>query len=114
MTRALADVLIAATASSSVSLPRARIATSAPDAANRIATAKPMPLLPPVTMAERLFKLISMTVSLTHFARHHTMDFLARRLAHRLVIEQQGCAAERLADQFTIEGGVKPAHRIAV
>src|SRR5436190_24080482 len=91
ITRALADVLIAATASSSASLPRAKIATSAPDAANRVATAKPMPLLPPATMAERLFKLISMAISLTHFARHHTMDFLARRLAHRFIVEQHHC-----------------------
>src|SRR6185295_7600984 len=105
MTRALADFLIAATASSSVSLPRARIATSAPDAANRVATARPMPLLPPVTMAERLCRLISMTISRappyppaaaqgygpsrslrngsTVLSRDDAVDRLAGRQAHR-------------------------------
>src|SRR4029079_5066578 len=63
MTRALAGFLIAATASSSASLPRAKIATSAPDWAKRVATARPMPLLPPVTMAERPERLISMRYS---------------------------------------------------
>ena len=41
-------------------MPRATIATSAPDCAKRVATAKPMPLLPPVTMAVRPERLISM------------------------------------------------------
>jgi len=44
---------IAAFAASSASRPRPMMATSAPDCANRVATARPMPLLPPVTMAER-------------------------------------------------------------
>src|SRR5205814_10591182 len=59
MTRPFAVFLIVATASSSVSLPRATIATSAPDWAKRVATARPMPLLPPVTMAVRPERLIS-------------------------------------------------------
>src|SRR4051812_46118323 len=56
----LAVFAMAATASSSVSLPRATMATSAPDCAKRVATAKPMPLLPPVTIAERPERVISM------------------------------------------------------
>src|SRR5262249_14743106 len=47
------------TAASSASRPRATIATSAPDAANRVATANPIPLLPPVTMAVRPTRLMS-------------------------------------------------------
>jgi len=39
-------------------------ATSAPEAANRVATARPMPLLPPVTMAVRPERLISNSSSL--------------------------------------------------
>ncbi len=39
------------------------IATSAPDLANCEATAKPMPLLPPVTTAERPARVISMNAS---------------------------------------------------
>src|SRR3954471_12246652 len=130
MTRALADFLSAATASSSDSLPRARIATSAPEAAKRVATASPMPLLPPVTMAERPCKLISMKLSRTppergrarllgagsgdnRLARHDAMDRLAGRLAHRLVVEQHGRAAKRAADQCIIEGGVEPSRPIA-
>src|ERR1700704_5409153 len=49
-------VLIAA---SRPSRPRATMATSAPDAANLVATASPIPLLPPVTTAERPTRLIS-------------------------------------------------------
>ena len=76
MTRPLAVFLIAATASSSVSLPRATMATSAPDCAKRVATAKPMPLLPPVTMAERPERLISMT-KLPAIPHAGTASFLA-------------------------------------
>src|SRR5579859_3200821 len=60
MTRLWVDRLIAATASLSGSGLRAMMATSAPEAANRVATAKPMPLLPPVTIAARPDRLISM------------------------------------------------------
>src|ERR1043166_558390 len=48
------------TAASSASRPRATIATSAPEAAKRVAIARPMPLLPPVTMAERPLSEMSM------------------------------------------------------
>src|SRR5215218_178371 len=122
MTRPLAVFLIAATASSSVSLPRARMATSAPDCAKRVATARPMPLLPPVTMAVRPERLISITKPPTirrsgsryipsvpqeprkgssrDLARHDAVDFLARGCADRLVVEQhRGRAVDRLADQ---------------
>src|SRR6476660_5730373 len=111
MTRVLVLALMAFTASPSESLLRATIATSAPEAANRVATASPIPLLPPVTMAERPERLISMTDS--HDPRSGTasflaivrerpkgssgpgtpagddaVDFLARRRARRLVVEQ--------------------------
>ena len=137
MTRALAVFLIAATASSSASLPRATMATSAPDCAKRVATARPMPLLPPVTMAERPERLISMKrshdpadwdraipsvvggaterVIAAFLPRHDAVDFLARRCADRLVVEQRlGPAVDRLADQRALEGRVEPAVRIAL
>src|SRR4029079_7777145 len=109
MTRALAFFLIATTASSSDSLPRATMATSAPDCAKRVATARPMPLLPPVTMAERPERLISMKRSHDPanwdraipsvvaerrkgssgvLPRHDAVDFLARRRADRLLAGQ--------------------------
>src|SRR5262249_44896609 len=44
----------------SASRPRAAIRTSAPEAAKRLAMAKPSPLLPPVTMAARLARSICM------------------------------------------------------
>src|SRR5215470_12856197 len=50
---------IALAASSSASRPRATIATSAPEAANRVAIASPIPLLAPVTTAVRPARLIS-------------------------------------------------------
>src|ERR1700743_691438 len=43
--------------------PRATIATLAPDSANRRATPKPIPLLPPVTMATRSFIVTFMVFS---------------------------------------------------
>src|SRR6516164_10845604 len=58
MTRLWLDFLIAATPSLSGSPVRATIATSAPETANRVATAKPIPLLPPVTIAARPERLI--------------------------------------------------------
>ena len=101
--------LIVATASSSASLPRATMATSAPDCASasrREADA----LLPPVTMAVRPERLISIRSphdprwgpryswrlpgskrrkgSSRDLARHDAMDFLARGCADRLVVEQ--------------------------
>src|SRR5215471_9489870 len=65
MTRDWVDLRIAATASSSGSAVRATMATSAPEAANRVATARPIPLLPPVTIAARRKRLISITSSQT-------------------------------------------------
>src|SRR6516225_11111043 len=65
MTRLWLDFLIAATPSLSGSPVRATIATSAPEAANRVATAKPIPLLPPVTIAARPERLIFMASSQT-------------------------------------------------
>src|ERR1700688_4050275 len=59
MTRLWVDFLIVPTASLSGPSVRATMATSAPEAANRVATAKPIPLLPPVTMAVRPERLIS-------------------------------------------------------
>src|SRR5262245_16513435 len=65
MTRLWLDFLIAATASLSGSAVRATMATSAPEAANRAATARPIPLLPPVTTAARRERLISIASSQT-------------------------------------------------
>src|SRR5271169_1385347 len=65
MTRVWVDFRIAATASLSGPSVRATMATSAPEAANRVATAKPSPLLPPVTMAVRPERLISIVFPLT-------------------------------------------------
>src|SRR5262249_60834199 len=59
-TRPFAPALIDLTAASSASRPRAAISTSAPEAAKRLAMAKPSPLLPPVTMAARLARSICM------------------------------------------------------
>src|SRR5215211_1652768 len=50
--------------------PRARIATFAPDPANRRATASPMPLLPPVTTATRSFIVISIFFFLLFVFEH--------------------------------------------
>src|SRR5258708_4456849 len=55
--RALAPMV--ASARSRPSRPRATMTTSAPEAANRVATASPMPLLPPVTTATRPARSIS-------------------------------------------------------
>src|SRR5215468_4311748 len=65
MTRDWVDLRMAATASLSGSAVRATMATSAPEAANRAATAKPIPLLPPVTIAARRERLISIASSQT-------------------------------------------------
>src|SRR5215831_14254499 len=69
MTRDWVDLRIAATASLSGSAVRATMATSAPEAANRAATAKPIPLLPPVTIAARRKRLISIASSQTRGER---------------------------------------------
>src|SRR5580658_11343209 len=69
MTRAWVVFLIAATPSLSGSPVRATIATSAPEAAKRVATAKPIPLLPPVTIAARPERLISIASSHRAIAR---------------------------------------------
>src|SRR5215470_5939305 len=65
MTRDWVDLRIAATASLSGSAVRATMATSAPEVANRAATARPIPLLPPVTIAARRERLISIASSQT-------------------------------------------------
>ena len=54
-----------ATVWSTASLPRAQIATSTPSAINSSVMARPMPLLPPVTIAARPARLISMCTSPT-------------------------------------------------
>src|SRR5215467_9967100 len=54
---------MALTASSSASRPRATMATSAPEAANRVAIASPIPLLAPVITAVRPARLTSMDTS---------------------------------------------------
>src|SRR5882724_11891909 len=54
---------IALTASSSVSRPRAMIATSAPEPANLLAIANPIPLLAPVITADRPARLMSIACS---------------------------------------------------
>src|SRR3954451_15324006 len=136
-TRPFAVFLIAATASSSVSLPRATIATSAPDCAKRVATARPIPLLPPVTMALRPERLISIPRtphdptdgdraipsvleerrkgSSHDLARNDAMDFLARGRTDRFVIEQHlGRAVDRLANERALEGGVEPGVVVAL
>src|ERR1700683_1279951 len=79
MTRVRVDLRIAATASLSGSAVRATIATSAPEAANRDATAKPTPLLPPVTIAARLERLISIASSQTQVPQ------LLNRERHRAI-----------------------------
>src|SRR6516165_7243155 len=68
MTRDWVDLRIAATASLSGSAVRATMATSAPEAANRAATARPIPLLPPVTIAARRERLISIASSQTRLS----------------------------------------------
>src|SRR5205085_2188395 len=52
--------------------PRATIATSAPEAAKRVAIASPIPFEPPVTMAERPLREMSMGVSLL---RRHASSY---------------------------------------
>src|SRR5215469_13319495 len=74
MTRPWLDFLIAATPSLSGSPVRATIATSAPEVANRVATAKPIPLLPPVTIAARPERLIFMTSSQTRVTAAPTRE----------------------------------------
>src|SRR5712672_1325917 len=69
-TRPLAPALIDLTAASSASRPRAAISTSAPEAAKRLAMAKPSPLLPPVTMAARLARSICMQAPKDTLIRH--------------------------------------------
>src|SRR5262249_56991126 len=59
------DLRIAAPVSLGASAVRATRATSAPEAANRAATARPIPLLPPVTIAARRKRLISIASSQT-------------------------------------------------
>src|SRR5256885_17229523 len=59
-TRPFAPAPIDLTEASSASRPRDAISTSAPEAAKRLAIAKPSPLLPPVTMAARLARSICM------------------------------------------------------
>src|SRR4029078_7463156 len=66
-TSALVPDLISPTASSSDVRGRATIATSPPDSAKRLAIAKPMPLEPPVTMAERPESEISIDVSFSRW-----------------------------------------------
>src|SRR5262252_4103058 len=87
MTRDWVDLRIAATASLSGSAVRATMATSAPEAANRAATARPIPLLPPVTIAARRERLISIASSqevpdkvIQHFTGFLTVcaDFVLR------------------------------------
>src|SRR5262249_7679952 len=53
---------MALTASSSASRPRAMMATSAPEAANRLAMASPIPLLAPVMTAVRPARLTSIGI----------------------------------------------------
>src|ERR1700704_2799579 len=91
-TRPLAPALIDLTAASSASRPRAAISTSAPEAAKRLAMAKPSPLLPPVTMAARLARSIcmqapkdSLTDTLTD-ARNARVTY-QDRLSHRSLLE---------------------------
>src|SRR5215472_19369436 len=74
MTRDWVDLRIAATASLSGFPVRATMATSAPEAANRVATAKPIPLLPPVTIAARPERLIFMTSSQTRVTAAPTRE----------------------------------------
>src|SRR5262245_53276758 len=83
-TRPLAPAPIALTAASSASRPRAAIRTSAPEAANLVAIARPRPLLPPVTIADRLVRSMS-------------MGLLARRLAQRLLVGLRAEAHDKLA-----------------
>ena len=67
--RALAPMVLSAR--SRASRPRATMATSAPDAANLVATASPMPLLPPVTTAALPARLISTFPSLVPRMNSH-------------------------------------------
>src|ERR1700675_540561 len=81
MTRVWVDFLIAAIPSLSGSSVRATIATSAPEAANRVATAKPIPLLPPVTIAARPERLIFIAFSQTRAIARVALGVMADYLS---------------------------------
>src|SRR5262249_61758179 len=84
-TRPFAPALIDLTAASSASRPRDAISTSAPEAAKRLAMAKPSPLLPPVTMAVRLARSICMQAPKdTLIDRLNATDALNDRQVERL------------------------------
>src|SRR5438552_402339 len=85
-TRPFAPALIDLTAASSASRPRDAISTSAPEAAKRLAIAKPSPLLPPVTMAARLARSICMQApkdTLTDTLTDTLIDTLNAPLAYQ-------------------------------
>src|SRR5882724_1247192 len=91
-TRPLAPALMDLTAASSASRPRDAISTSAPEAAKRVAMAKPSPLLPPVTMAARLARSICMQAPKDTLIDRLTDTTNARvtyqdRLSHRSLLE---------------------------
>src|SRR5580693_5692938 len=69
-TRPRAPAPMALTAWSRPARPRATMATSAPDPANLVATARPTPLLPPVTTAARPARLISIPPSVGSCSDH--------------------------------------------
>src|SRR5215211_6084577 len=93
---------IAFLAVSSTSMRRARIATSAPDSASRVATASPRPRLPPVTRAVRLSRRISIArtptgaLSLAAFHRCDRFDFDQEFLLHEPIDDQQRVRRIRL------------------
>src|SRR5262249_61675313 len=100
-TRPWAPAPLASPAASSAGRPRAAIRTSAPEAAKRVAIASPRPLLPPVTIADRLVRsmfiedaLAALTERLLVSLRTEADDQLAahvehRPLDHRRLIEHQ-------------------------
>src|SRR5712672_1700643 len=113
-TRPLAPALIDLTAASSASRPRAAISTSAPEAAKRLAMAKPSPLLPPVTMAARLARSICMQAPKDTLIDTLTDMTNARvtyqdRLSHRSLLEpaQHPFCAKRMGGSADAEPPIR-------
>ena len=75
-------------AASSASRPRATMVTSAPDAAKRVATASPMPLLPPVTMADRPARSMCMLPPMIYCEGHVPLYSGAVRMDNGAASEQ--------------------------
>src|ERR1700722_14912331 len=110
--RALASMV--GSAWSRPSRPRATIATSAPQAANRVATASPTPLLPPVITAQRPVRLISTFPSLARpLICHYTAGRNEqRRRGYRIRERVSAKGAIRMAEAAQTGAGWRPQHEI--